>query len=58
MSAIEGKAGVVSREKRPELDAMVRRVEADLRYLRDWSPGLDIGILLRTVLRLGSRDVY
>ncbi|MES1925303.1 undecaprenyl-phosphate glucose phosphotransferase [Salinisphaera sp. T31B1] len=31
-----------------ELDAMKRRVEHDLKYIRDWSPGLDLSILLRT----------
>jgi putative colanic acid biosynthesis UDP-glucose lipid carrier transferase len=31
-----------------DLDSMRRRVELDLEYLRNWSLGLDIGILLRT----------
>jgi putative colanic acid biosysnthesis UDP-glucose lipid carrier transferase len=37
------------------LDKMKRRVEYDLHYLRNWSLGLDITILLRTV-RLVVRD--
>ncbi|MEB3258377.1 MAG: undecaprenyl-phosphate glucose phosphotransferase [Cyanobacteriota bacterium] len=41
-----------------ELSAMARRVEADLRYQRDWSLSLDLRILLRTVLHLRSRNAY
>lgn len=41
-----------------DLEAMVRRVEADLRYQRDWSLSLDFRILLLTIFRFGSRDVY
>ena len=32
-----------------DLESMQRRVEADLEYLRNWSLGLDIAILLRTI---------
>jgi putative colanic acid biosynthesis UDP-glucose lipid carrier transferase len=39
-----------------ELSAMARRVDADLRYQREWSISLDIRILLRTVLHLSSRN--
>lgn len=46
------------RGETPELEAMVRRVDADLRYLREWSLSLDFRILLRTVWRFTSRDVY
>jgi lipopolysaccharide/colanic/teichoic acid biosynthesis glycosyltransferase len=35
---------------------MARRVDADLRYQREWSISLDIRILLRTVLHLSSRN--
>jgi putative colanic acid biosynthesis UDP-glucose lipid carrier transferase len=41
-----------------ELEAMVKRVEADLRYQRDWSLSLDLRILLRTIFRFSSGDVY
>lgn len=41
-----------------ELDAMARRVEADLRYQREWSLSLDLRILLRTLLHLRSRNAY
>lgn len=41
-----------------ELEAMARRVEADLRYQRDWSLSLDFMILVRTVLHLRSRNAY
>jgi lipopolysaccharide/colanic/teichoic acid biosynthesis glycosyltransferase len=37
---------------------MMRRVEADLRYQRDWSLSLDFRNLLLTVFRFSSRDVY
>jgi putative colanic acid biosynthesis UDP-glucose lipid carrier transferase len=41
-----------------ELEAMARRVEADLRYQRDWSLSLDFMILVRTVLHLRSGNAY
>jgi putative colanic acid biosynthesis UDP-glucose lipid carrier transferase len=41
-----------------ELEAMARRVEADLRYQREWSINLDIKILLRTILHLRSPNDY
>jgi len=41
-----------------ELHAMARRVEADLRYQRDWSLGMDLRILLRTLFHLRSRKAY
>jgi putative colanic acid biosynthesis UDP-glucose lipid carrier transferase len=42
----------------PNLDAMANRVEADLRYLKEWSLGLDIKILTKTVLHLRSENAY
>jgi lipopolysaccharide/colanic/teichoic acid biosynthesis glycosyltransferase len=36
----------------------VHRIEADLRYARDWSLKLDIKILLKTMLRLRSPNAY
>ncbi len=36
------------------LDDMRKRIEFDLDYLRRWSPGLDLKILLKTVFQLSS----
>jgi putative colanic acid biosynthesis UDP-glucose lipid carrier transferase len=41
-----------------ELEAMARRVEADLRYQRDWSLAMDLRILVRTVLHLRSHNAF
>ncbi|MFN9546991.1 MAG: undecaprenyl-phosphate glucose phosphotransferase [Cyanobacteriota bacterium] len=41
-----------------ELEAMARRVEADLRYQRDWSLALDLSILMRTLLHLRSHNAF
>jgi putative colanic acid biosynthesis UDP-glucose lipid carrier transferase len=40
------------------LEAMARRVEADLRYQRDWSLKLDIKILLKTMFFIRSSNAY
>ena len=40
------------------LEAMARRVEADLRYQHNWSLKLDVKILLKTLLRLRSPNAY
>jgi putative colanic acid biosynthesis UDP-glucose lipid carrier transferase len=40
------------------LEAMARRVDADLRYQRDWSLKLDIKIIIKTILRLRSTNAY
>ena len=53
LAQVEGLRGETA-----ELDAMARRVEADLRYQREWSLSLDLHILLRTVLHLRSRNAY
>ena len=37
---------------------MERRVDADLRYQRDWSLMLDIKILIKTLLHLRSPNAY
>jgi putative colanic acid biosynthesis UDP-glucose lipid carrier transferase len=42
-----------------DLPSMTRRVDFDLEYLRNWSLGLDIAILLRTAaLLFGDRRAY
>ena len=41
-----------------ELDSMARRVEADLRYQREWSLGMDVRILLRTIFKLRSKNAF
>ena len=46
------------RGETPELEAMARRVEADLRYQRDWSLGLDLRILMRTVFHIRSHNAF
>ena len=46
------------REETAEVEAMERRVDADLRYQRDWSLMLDIKILIKTLLHLRSPNAY
>ena len=41
-----------------EMEAMARRIDADLRYQRNWSLKLDIKILIRTFLHLRSPNAY
>lgn len=41
-----------------ELEQMAARIEADLRYVRHWSLGLDLKILCLTLLRLSSSQAY
>jgi putative colanic acid biosynthesis UDP-glucose lipid carrier transferase len=53
LAQVEGWRGETSR-----LEAMARRVEADLRYQRDWSLKLDIKILIKTLLHLRSPNAY
>jgi putative colanic acid biosynthesis UDP-glucose lipid carrier transferase len=53
LAQVEGWRGETS-----TLQAMASRIEADLRYQRDWSLRLDIKILLRTVFGLSSPNAY
>ena len=41
-----------------EMAAMERRIDADLRYQRNWSLNLDIKILIKTLLHLRSPNAY
>jgi putative colanic acid biosynthesis UDP-glucose lipid carrier transferase len=41
-----------------DLERMARRVEADLRYQREWSLELDVKILLRTLFQIRSPNAY
>lgn len=40
------------------LEDMARRVDADLRYQRDWSLKLDLKILIKTILNIRSPSAY
>ena len=53
LAQVEGWRGETS-----TLDSMASRIEADLRYQRDWSLRLDIKILLRTVFGLSSPNAF
>jgi putative colanic acid biosynthesis UDP-glucose lipid carrier transferase len=46
------------RGETPDLHAMANRVDADLRYQKEWSISLDVRILLRTVFHLRSSKAY
>ena len=53
LAQVEGLRGETS-----TLELMANRVEADLRYQRDWSLKLDIKILIKTLLHLRSPNAY
>ena len=53
LAQVEGLRG-----ETPELQAMARRVEADLRYQREWSLSMDLRILVLTLLHLRSGNAY
>jgi lipopolysaccharide/colanic/teichoic acid biosynthesis glycosyltransferase len=53
LAQVEGFRGETS-----SLEAMARRVEADLRYQRDWNLKLDLKILIKTLFRLRSPNAY
>ena len=53
LAQIEGWRGETS-----SLKAMACRIDADLRYARDWSLKLDVKILVKTMLRLRSTNAY
>ena len=41
-----------------DLESMANRVEADLRYQREWRFNLDVAIILRTILSLWTHKAY
>ena len=41
-----------------DMELMARRVDADLRYQRDWSLKLDIKILIKTLINLKSPNAF
>ena len=53
LAQIEGFRG----ETRTKKD-MEKRIDADLRYKRDWSLTLDIIILLKTIFNIRSKNAY
>jgi putative colanic acid biosynthesis UDP-glucose lipid carrier transferase len=53
LAQVEGWRGETS-----DLQSMARRIDADLRYQRDWSLSLDVKILIQTFLRLRSPQAY
>jgi putative colanic acid biosynthesis UDP-glucose lipid carrier transferase len=53
LAQVEGLRG-----ETPTVESMARRVNADLRYQRDWSLRLDLKILIKTVLTLRSPNAY
>ncbi|MFN9610773.1 MAG: undecaprenyl-phosphate glucose phosphotransferase [bacterium] len=53
LAQVEGWRGETS-----DLESMARRIDADLRYQRDWSLALDIKILIKTIFGLRSPQAY
>ena len=53
LAQVEGLRGETA-----EMNAMARRIDADLRYQRDWSLKLDVKILIKTLLQLKSPNAF
>ncbi|MCT0249266.1 exopolysaccharide biosynthesis polyprenyl glycosylphosphotransferase [Synechococcus sp. CS-205] len=53
LAQVEGWRGETS-----DVKAMANRIEADLRYQREWSLSLDIKILIKTILKIRSGNAY
>lgn len=53
LAQVEGWRGETS-----DLQSMANRIEADLRYQREWSLSLDLKILIRTVMKINSSNAY
>ncbi len=41
-----------------ELDQMIKRVESDIEYINNWSVGLDLTIMLRSLAVFSGKDAY
>lgn len=41
-----------------DIDQMIQRVESDIEYINNWSVGLDISIILRTVFAFTGKNAY
>lgn len=41
-----------------EIDQMMKRIESDIEYINNWSIGLDLMILLRTVTAFTGKTAY
>ena len=41
-----------------EIDQMMKRIESDIEYINNWSIGMDLSILLRTVTAFTGKDAY
>jgi putative colanic acid biosynthesis UDP-glucose lipid carrier transferase len=41
-----------------DIDQMMKRIESDIEYINNWSIGLDISILFRTVTALTGKSAY
>ena len=54
----DGSAIVRALIEAAEMEAMARRIDADLRYQRNWSLKLDIKILIKTFLHIRSPNAY
>ncbi|MCX5930738.1 MAG: sugar transferase, partial [Cyanobacteria bacterium] len=53
LAQVEGWRGETS-----DLQSMANRIEADLRYQREWSLALDFKILIKTILKIRSSNAY
>jgi putative colanic acid biosynthesis UDP-glucose lipid carrier transferase len=41
-----------------DIEQMIQRIESDIEYINNWSVGLDISIILRTVFALSGKNAY
>jgi len=41
-----------------DIEQMIQRIESDIEYINNWSVGLDISIIFRTVFALSGKNAY